>query len=336
MEVIEVKKILRKLIIITSVLAMVLCVPIQTEAAPGAGVGAIFPGYLNPEPETYVSTQMTFINGMFFTVDCYHDRILYNDSEDPALPLMSWKVMADDLNKPHCICSDGLIYMVADTDNNRVVTYTRLITGEFIELQSFENVGIRPHYCVYDASSASFYVWSSYTGEMYIYKRTSGFTVKQTSVKKIPILYGVYTRSFTIDGNNIILCSQGAGGLIVVNKRTFRITAAYRVPDEIGGVVQVAHVGRHYYLTSSSDRYGDQNAARVVRSDSLAGFMNSALYTDVTAELGGLTGIQVPYYMTDVNGIYFVRFVGTGGFQDFGSWFTEDAFGNIVLGGRTY
>ncbi|MCR5738673.1 MAG: hypothetical protein K6G43_02520 [Lachnospiraceae bacterium] len=330
------KKMFRQTFFIIAVLAAALFMPFQTKAAPGAVPGTIFPGYLNPEPETLVSTQTTFINGMFFTVDCYHDRIIYNDSCDPSLPLMQWKVMADDLNKPHSICSDGLIYMVVDTDNNRVVTYTRLITGEFMELQSFEGVGIRPHYCVYDAATASFYVWSSYTGEMYIYKRTSGFSVKLSSVKKLPILYGIYTRSFTIDGNNIILCSQGAGGLIVVNKRTFKIVAAYRVTDELGGVVQVAHVGNHYYLTTSSDRFGNQNMARTVRSDSLAGFTNSAFYTDVTAELGGVSGIQVPYYMTDVNGIYFVRFMGVGGYPDCGSWFTEDMFGNIILGGKTY
>lgn len=103
-----------------------------------------------------VSTQQVSLNGINFIVDTYHDRILYNDTPNLGYNLFSWKVMADDFNKPHSISSDGnTLHLVTDTDNNRVATYTRLPSGEFIELQSFENVGIRPHYCVYDAPSAS-------------------------------------------------------------------------------------------------------------------------------------------------------------------------------------
>ena len=329
-------RIISRIVIILSVVIMPFIMPMTVRAADGQAPGTVFPMMYNPEPLTCVSTQTTYLNGIFFTVDCYHDRIIYNDTGEPDLPLMEWKIMADDFNKPHCICSDGLIYLVADTDNNRVATYARLATGEFMEIQSFENVGVRPHYCEYDAATASFYVWSSYTGEMYIYKRISeSFALKQTSVKKLDYMYGLYTRSFTIDGNNIILCSQGAGGLIVVNKRTFRLVGIYPVADEIGGVVQVAHVGNHYYLSTSSDRFGNHSAAMTVKSDTLAGFASSATYTDVTCELGGLTGVQVPYYMSNVGGLYFVRFMGGGGdYTDFAGCFTEDAFGNIVLGCR--
>ena len=307
--------------------------PGRVQAAPGAGMGTVFPVKTSDSPESAVSTQQVCLNGINFIVDTYHDRILYNDSENLGYNLFSWKVMADDFNKPHSITSDGLIYLVTDTDNNRVATYARIPTGEFIELQSFENVGIRPHYCVYDAPTASFYVWSSYTGEMYIYKRAAGsYSVTLSAVKKIPALYGLYTRSFTIDGNNILLCSQGAGGIVVVNKRTFRFVGAYPVPDELGGVVQVVHVGTHYYLTTSSDRYGNMNMARTVRSSSLAGFMNLATCEDVTAYLGGLTGLQIPYYITESGGLYYVRLIGqASGYEDKGSVFTEDAFGNIIL-----
>lgn len=330
------KKIAIRLVLAVAALITVIMVPFSAQAADGAGPGTVFPVRYNTDPSTYVSLQTTVINGMFFTVDSYHDRIIYNDTGDAALPLLQWKIMADDLNKPHCICSDGVVYLVVDTDNNRVVTYTRLATGEFMELQSFENVGIRPHYCVYDAATSSFYVWSSYTGEMYIYKRSGGsFVLKRTAVRKIECLYGLYTRSFTIDGNNIIFCSQGAGGLVVVNKWSYRIVGIYPVADEIGGMVQISHVGRHYYLTTSTDRAGDHSMAMTARSDTLAGFANSATYTDVTAELGGLKGIQVPYYMTNVGGLYFVRFVGNQeGYADYATCFIEDAFGNIFLGSR--
>ena len=331
--VIDLKKIYRLLGIFLILFSAAFLFPEKVMAAPGAGVGTVFPVKTREYAQSAVSSQQVYLNGMGFIVDTYHDRILYNDSIDPGRNLLTWKVMADDLNKPHSICSDGLIYLVTDTDNNRVVTYTRLPSGEFIELQSFENVGIRPHYCVYDAPTSSFYVWSSYTGEMYIYKRSSGgFEVKLSTVKKVSALFGLYTRSFTIDGDKIILCSQGAGGIVVVNKRTFKIVAAYTVPNEIGGVVQVSHIGNHYYLTTSSDRCGNMAMARTVRSTSLAGFMSMSTCEDVTAALGGVTGIQIPYYITECGGIYCARFTGMGsGYHDKGCLFTEDALGNIVV-----
>ncbi len=308
-------------------------IPGKVKAAPGAGMGAVFPVRTSEYSESAVSTQQVCLNGINFIVDTYHDRILYNDTGDLGSNLFSWKIMADDFNKPHSISSDGVVYLVTDTDNNRVATYTRLPSGEFIELQSFENVGIRPHYCVYDAPTASFYVWSSYTGEMYIYKRTAGtYVMTLSAVKKIPALYGLYTRSFTIDGNNILLCSQGAGGIVVVNKRTFGFVGAYPVPDQLGGVVQVVHVGSHYYLTTSSDRVGNMNMAATYRSTSLAGFMNLATCEDVTARLGGVTGMQIPYYITECGGLYYVRLIGqASGYRDEGCVFTEDAFGNICI-----
>lgn len=306
---------------------------VKVKAAPGGAPGTVFPVRTSEYAQSYVSTQQVCLNGINFIVDTYHDRILYNDTANLGNNLFGWKVMANDFNKPHSITSDGMIYLVADTDNNRVATYTRLPSGEFIELQSFVNVGIRPHYCEYDAATQSFYVWSSYTGEMYIYKRTQGtYMVTLSAVKKVNALYGLYTRSFTIDGNNIILTSQGAGGIVVVNKRTFNIVAAYPVPDQLGGVVQVAHVGGHYYLTTSSDRQGNQNVAATYRSTSLAGFMNLATCEDVTAALGGVSGMQVPYYNTNCGGLYYVRFTGlAAGYPDKGCIFTEDAYGNIVV-----
>ena len=331
--VIDLKKIYRLILFALSLSAALVLFPFKAAAAPGMGMGTVFELKTSEYAESAVSSQQVYLNGMGFIVDTYHDRVLYNDSADPGKNLFTWKVMADDLNRPHSICSDGVIYLVTDTDNNRVATYTRLPGGEFIEVQSFENVGIRPHYCVYDAPTSSFYVWSSYTGEMYIYKRTSGgFQVRLSSVKKIGALFGLYTRSFTIDGDRIILCSQGAGGIIVVNKRTFKVTAAYLVPDEIGGVVQVSHIGKHYYLTTSSDRYGNAGMARTVRSSSLAGFMSMATCEDVTASLGGVAGLQVPYYITECGGLYCARFTGlASGYPDKGCLFSEDAFGNIVV-----
>ncbi len=118
----------------------------------------------------------------------------------------------------------------------------------------------------------------------------------------------------------------------MVNKRTFGFVGAYPVPAELGGVVQVVHVGSHYYLTTSSDRYGNMNMAMTVRSSSLAGFMNLATCEDVTAQLGGAAGLQIPYYITECNGLYYTRLIGqASGYKDKGVVFIEDPFGNIIL-----
>lgn len=314
----------------------VLALPCEADAAPGLGSGAVFPVRFNEYESTYVSTQTAYLNGLYFTVDTYHDRIIYTEPENVGGDTSRWKIMADDLNKPHCICSDGIIYLVADTDNNRVVTYARVATGEFVEIQSFENVGIRPHYCVYDAATSSFYVWSSYTGEMYIYKRpANGLLIRLDRVRRVDCLYGVYTRSFTIDGNNILFCSQGVGGIISVNRRTFRINGLYPVCDEFGGIVQIAHIGNHYYLTTSSDRFGDRSKATIVRSTSPGGFYFTGQYEEVITQLGGVRGSCVPYYLTPASGAYFARFDGlSGDYKDFALTFAEDPFGNILIGNR--
>ena len=331
----SVKKIIRNITALICISAMMLSQTINVRAADPAGAGTVFGFRYNDYPKSYISTQTTVINGIYFTVDTYHDRIIYSDTGVNNGNLFGWKVMADDLNKPHSICSDGDIYLVTDTDNNRVVTYGRFRSGEFVELQSFENVGIRPHYSVYDQSTGVFYVWSSYTGEMYLYSRISPSSnkLKFVGVKKLSTLYGLYTRSFTIDGNYILLCSQGAGAIIAVDKKSFTPVAVYPVCDDLCGMVQIAHVGGHYYLSTSSDKLGNQNKAIMARSDSLAGFGVPGMYTDVTAQFGGISGILVPYYMTPVGDVYIARFIGmVGGYDDFAVSFTEDALGNIVIG----
>ncbi len=327
-----IKKII-KIIGSLSLCAVIASSELPVHAAAGAGAGTVFPVRFNDYSTTAVSAQLTEINGNYFIADTYHDRILYVNPRDLGGNLMSCKVMADDFNKPHSICSDGKVFLVTDTDNNRVATYIWYGTGEFVEIQSFENVGVRPHYCVYDKATSRFYVWSSYTGEMYIYGR-SPRDLKLTfiDVKKVAGLAGVYTRAFTIDGNDIILASQGAGGIIVVDKNTFKIKASYVVPDEIGGIVQVARIGSHYYLTTSADRSGNQNNAMTVRSSTLAGFMSPATYEDVTASFGGIKGVLVPYYITESNGRYYVRMTALGaGLDDKGVVVTEDPAGNLMV-----
>ena len=131
-------------------------------------------------------TQITKINNTYYIVDCKHNQIIYSDSL--SRELRCWNVMTRNVKEPHALCSDGDIYMVADTENNRVLTFTKGYDSFKLQ-QTFENVGRRPHYTYYDAVDKLFYAWSSMTGEMYIYQRIGTSTsLELLEIKSVPEL----------------------------------------------------------------------------------------------------------------------------------------------------
>ena len=247
----------------------------------------------NPWPGAFhVPTQVYYKNGDFFLADAYNQQVLH--AADCASAPEGWGPVGVGLFRPHAIASDGEVYMVVDTDNNRVVTYAKTDIG-FQVVECFENVGVRPHYVVYDASTRQFYVWSSMTGTMYLYKRNgNGLQVTLRRTAYIRDLDGCYTRSFTIDGANLYFPSMGKGSIYVVNKRSFRTKAVYGVAAEIGGMVQLRHEQNYYYLVTSSDAAYDQTKATIVRSRTLEGF-GSGSYEDIRSRFPELDG--VPYYI---------------------------------------
>lgn len=240
-----------------------------------------------------VPTQVYSVNGEFFLVDAYNQQILYGTrySNAPA----DWNLMGDKLYRPHAIASDGVIYVVVDTDNNRVVSYAKTEEG-FQVVECLEEVGRRPHYIEYDAAAGQFYVWSSMTGTMYLYQRmTDGLALALKKTFYIADLDGYYTRSFTIDGDLIYLPSMGRNAIYAVNKSDFTVKAVYPVSPELGGMVQVRHEQNYYYLVTSSDASGEQDKAKIVRSDSLSGFAGDG-YENIAGMFSELDGI--PYYIT--------------------------------------
>ena len=87
-----------------------------------------------PEPQLYnnlneltVPTYITNINGTWFVVDCYHNRVLYNKKINE--PICNWWVLTMDVNKPHTIAGDGEVYLIDDTDNNRVLVFKETENG---------------------------------------------------------------------------------------------------------------------------------------------------------------------------------------------------------------
>ena len=245
-------------------------------------------------------TQITKINNTYFIVDCNHNQIIYSDS--PGTSLGNWKVMTRDTNSPHAIAGDGNIYMVVDTDNNRILTFEKGYST-FRHLQTIENVGVRPHFVDYDYADGLFYVWSSMTGGMYLYEKepkTQLVTLRE--IKTIPELSNCYVRSFTILGDVILFPAVERSSILMADKYTFEIINEYPVPDCMAGMVQVSMVDGCFFVTVSTDRQYNLQASTVVRAHSLEDFENGN-YENLYS-LFGNSG--TPYYVSYFDGSYYM------------------------------
>lgn len=245
-------------------------------------------------------TQITKINNTYFIVDCSHNQIIYSDNL--GTELRYWNVMTRNTQKPHALTSDGEIYMVADTDNNRILTFEKTY-DRFKELQIFENTGTRPHFVDYDYTDGLFYAWSSLTGEMYLYKKIPGTkSVALQEIKSVPELAGCYVRSFTILGDVILFPAVERSSILMVDKKTFEILEEYPVPDCMAGMVQVSIVDGFFFITVSTDKQYNLQASTVIRVKSLeelSGGNYETLYS-----LFGNNG--TPYYVSHFDGAYYM------------------------------
>lgn len=254
----------------------------------------------NSYDKLHMPTQIIKVDNNYFIVDCLHDQIIYNDWM--GSPLKEWGVMASGLNNPHAIASDGELYVVVNTEKHEVIVYEYL-SGDFQPIQKFEGIGSRPHYVKYDNLTETFYVWSSFSGEMYLFKRNIDMPgVYLSEIKAIPELYGVYARSFTIDEDSIYIPVVTHFMIYKVNKDTFEIEATYPVMPNIGGMVQIEKIGSYFYITISSDIYANHNNATMLRVQNLES-LSIGEYEDLKPYFG-FAG--VPYYISAIDGAYYV------------------------------
>ena len=253
--------------------------------------------------ELSVPTYFTKVNDTYFLVDCYHNQILYHDNTED--PVWQWNVLPGELAMPHTIASDGTVYLVDDTENHRVVVYERY-EGHFIITQTFEHIGIRPHYSQYNEADQTFYVWSSMTGEMYLFKRADEddaayHPVYLAEIRKINKLDGVYVRSFTIMEDEIYIVS-GNSTIIRAKLADFTIIEEYPVPAEMAGMIQISRLGSMFYITISTDACGNQDYATIIRTEDLRDLVSGG-YEDIYEWfIGGGT----PYYISEVDGSYYM------------------------------
>ena len=260
----------------------------------------------NSESGLSVPTYVTEIDGLYFIVDCYHDQIIYSDSLDTYLS--SWCVLTDSVSQAHTIASDGDVYLVDDTENNRVLVYEKY-DGKFINTQVFNDIGSRPHYTVYDEWTDTFYTWSSTTGELYCFRHSEDDTMMYlTEIRSIESLNGTYVRSFTIIGDYIYFVSGvsstgEAPSILCCDLGTLEILAEYSVPDSMAGMIQITPIQDYFYITISTDITGSQDAATIIRTTSLNN-LTTGDYEDIysTYFVGGGT----PYYISNVGDTYYL------------------------------
>lgn len=272
--------------------------------------------FTNSYENISVPTWFAKYDGLYFVVDCYHNQIIYNDNlEDP---IIEWKVMDKLLNKPHTIAFDGEVYMVDDTDNNKIVAYKKVVNDDgsiyFDRVQEFVDMGEEPHYVVYREETGRFYAWSSKSGQLWVFKRSKDSQmVFLDESYSIPALKDVYVRSFTFcDGKAYFV--SGTNGSCTIFETTdddFNVLREIPVAPEIGGMVQLTKIQDYYYVTVSTSLFGEVEFRNIVRTDSLEHLLynqyESVYDTLVTQEFPG-----TPYNISYVDGEWCLTVHRTG------------------------
>ncbi len=253
----------------------------------------------NPHTGLSVPTCITKIEDTYFMVDCYHDQILYSDSL--SAPIQDWRVMTDQISRGHTLAGDGVVYLADDTEGHSILVFEKEGDG-FRLTQRFPQIGVRPHFVVYDEKTELFYALSSMTGEIYVFDRLKDSSqVVLLDVRRIEKLNGVYVRSFTILEDEIYFVS-GNSSIIRARLSDLHILEEYPVGPEIAGMVQLARIGDYFYITVSTDAAGSQEYATILRTRDLHDLAGGG-YEDVYA---AFVGGGTPYYMGSFDGHYYL------------------------------
>lgn len=279
----------------------------------------------NSLPDLSVPTYITKVDDTYFIVDCYHDQVIYHDNLTD--PLTEWQVLTNEINKGHTIASDGTVYLVDDTEGNRILVFEKK-EGVFYHTQTLDEAGNRPHYIVYDAPTDTFYVWSSMNGEMYLCRHDPGDPqMYLTEIRSVDALKETYVRSFTIDKDDIYFVSgiPGTPAILRADLSTFEVRETYPVPDGIAGMVQLTPADGYYYITVSTDISGSQDYATIIRAKNL-GDLADGKYEDI---YGNFIGGGTPYYITEIDNSYYLTEHRIPGHAVWKFDITEDGVSNV-------
>lgn len=249
-----------------------------------------------------VATYITKIDGMYFINDCYHDQVIFHDNLEDDITY--WHILTDEVHYAHTIASDGIVYLVDDTENNRVLVFQKM-EDKYVHTQTFSDIGQWPHYIQYVEELDCFYAWSSVTGEMFIFKRDAESNhVYLADKKQIMELFGMYIRSFSIiDGDLYFVSGHGNSKIVVADLETFEVKKEYPVPAQIAGMAQIYKIEDDYYITVSTDNEENQDCATLIRTKDLSKLMDGEyedLYDQFTDQMG------TPYYINEIEGTFYM------------------------------
>lgn len=237
------------------------------------------------EKRLYAPTQLQYLDGIYFIVDCWHNRILYNTSLDEQIE--NWSVLTDDIAGPHSIATDGKHYITEDTGRHRLYVYEKR-GSEFVKTQILNDIGKRPHRTVFSAVNGKFYVLSSKSQELFTIVISPQGEAKIESRKKLDFLEGAYTRSFSIIGNRMYFVS-GPKKIIVTEfiDNIFEVLEEYIVSEHLQSMNYIVKIGNYYYMTAF-------DSEMIIRTRNLAS-LEEGLFEDLH-DLLGFKGI--PYYIS--------------------------------------
>lgn len=209
---------------------------------------------LNFKKKLYSPTFITKLDDQYFIVDCWHHRVIYNDNLLDQVEY--WETMDDSLNNPHSIATDGFVFLVEDTENDRVKVYKRN-GSSFVETQSITGVGRQPNKIVYDNKNNRFYGIAASSQQLFVLKST-GEEVIVEKIIKLDYLRHAYIRSISLIDEKIYFVS-GPGKIIVANPEdlSFDLISEYDVPFEIQGMNDIVKIGSYFYISVYQNGAGD-------------------------------------------------------------------------------
>ncbi|WP_433747682.1 ABC transporter ATP-binding protein [Paenibacillus amylolyticus] len=243
----------------------------------------------NWKTKLYTPTSIEKIGELYFIVDCWHHRVIYNSNLTD--PIENWKTLSNNIGDPHSIVSDGIFYLVEDGQLNEVKVFKKE-NNIFRQIQIIEQLGRRPNRLIYDSDNKKYYGISAMSQHVFVLSNEEDETIICEKVIRLGYLKeGSYIRSISLIDKELYFVS-GPGKIIVANymNSSFDKLREYKVPFELQGMNDITKIGSYYYISVYQNGAGEI-APRLVRVKDLDDLAESK-YEDIYAELG-LEG--VPY-----------------------------------------
>ncbi|CAM3335692.1 MULTISPECIES: ATP-binding cassette domain-containing protein [Saccharibacillus] len=247
----------------------------------------------------YSPTRIEKINNEYFIVDCWHNRIIFNDNLSD--PVEGWSVMAENIGDPHSIVSNGEIYLTEDTKADELRVFTRE-DNQFIQTKMIDKIGLRPNHIVYEENQNMFYGISAMSQHVFMLKDLEKDVSEEKVIKLGYLKKNSYIRSIRIIDHKLHFTS-GPGKIIVADHihSPFEKVQEYEVPFEISGMNDILKVDGYYYITVYQDGEGTVKPA-FLRTKSLSS-LKEGKYEELYEKLE-LKGI--PYGLSFIDGRIFL------------------------------